>query len=127
MLYYAQKEFSAKLKIKIIIINIKNRHIKKKIKSTINDLLPKCNTLDELLDELSILGYEVKRGKHIAVKITGMERFMRIDTISNEFSTDNLYNYFKNINNLKILGLKTTENEFNSKIYYKALESKRSY
>lgn len=124
--YIMPKRIFSKVKDKNYYYQYKKQTYKEKIKSTINDLLPKCNTLDELLDELSILGYEVKRGKHIAVKITGMERFMRIDTISNEFSTDNLYNYFKNINNLKILGLKTTENEFNSKIYYKALESKEA-
>ena len=91
--YIMPKRIFSKVKDKNYYYQYKKQTYKEKIKSTINDLLPKCNTLDELLDELSILGYEVKRGKHIAVKITGMERFMRIDTISNEFSTDNLYNY----------------------------------
>lgn len=39
---------------------------------------------------LSRLGYEVKEGKHIAVKAPGMKRFKRIDTISEEFSRENI-------------------------------------
>nr|WP_294484915.1 relaxase/mobilization nuclease domain-containing protein [uncultured Anaerosporobacter sp.] len=36
------------------------------------------------------LGYEVKEGKHIAVKAPGMKRFKRIDTISEDFSRENI-------------------------------------
>ncbi|MGN6710103.1 relaxase/mobilization nuclease domain-containing protein [Anaerocolumna jejuensis] len=39
---------------------------------------------------LSRLGYEVKEGKHIAVKAPGMKRFKRIDMISEEFSRENI-------------------------------------
>lgn len=39
---------------------------------------------------LSRLGYEVKEGKHIAVKAPGMKRFKRIDTISDDFSRENI-------------------------------------
>jgi flagellar motility protein MotE (MotC chaperone) len=39
---------------------------------------------------LTRLGYEVKEGKHIAVKAPGMKRFKRIDTISEDFSRENL-------------------------------------
>lgn len=39
---------------------------------------------------LSRLGYEVKEGKHIAVKAPGMKRFKRIDTISEDFSRENI-------------------------------------
>lgn len=31
-------------------------------------------------------GFEVKQGKHIAVKVPGMKRFKRLDTISEDFS-----------------------------------------
>lgn len=60
----------------------------------------------EFLDELSILGYEIKRGKNIAVRTTGMERFARLSTIDKDFSEQNLYMYFKNQNNLKLLAIK---------------------
>lgn len=39
---------------------------------------------------LSRLGYEIKNGKHIAVKAPGMKRFKRIDTISEDFSRENI-------------------------------------
>jgi len=39
---------------------------------------------------LTRLGYEVKDGKHIAVKAPGMKRFKRIDTISEDFSREKL-------------------------------------
>ncbi len=80
----------------------------------------------EFLDELSILGYEIKRGKNIAVRTTGMERFARLSTIDKDFSEQNLYMYFKNQNNLKLLAIKTGKNEFNSRIFDNALESKQA-
>ena len=35
-------------------------------------------------------GFEVKQGEHIAVKVLGMKRFKRLDTISEDFSRENL-------------------------------------
>jgi len=40
-------------------------------------------------------GFEVKQGKHIAVKVPGMKRFKRLDTISEDFSRENLEAAFK--------------------------------
>lgn len=39
---------------------------------------------------LKSLGYDVKDGKHIAVKAPGMKRFKRIDTIDDQLSRENL-------------------------------------
>jgi len=75
---------------------------KEKIQEDIESVLYKCSNLDEFLDELSIMGYKIKRGKHIAVKCIGMERFARISTID----------------------IKNTENEFNDGLLQKANESK---
>ena len=44
---------------------------------------------------LEKLGFEVKQGKHIAVKVLGMKRFRRLDTISEDFSRENLEQMFK--------------------------------
>ena len=44
-----------------------------------------------LLEEL---GYEVKQGAHLAVKADKMRRFRRLDTISEEYSKENLENFF---------------------------------
>lgn len=40
-------------------------------------------------------GFEVKQGEHIAVKVPGMKRFKRLDTISEDFSRENLEVMFK--------------------------------
>lgn len=40
-------------------------------------------------------GFEVKQGKHIAVKVPGMKRFKRLDTISEDFARENLEATFK--------------------------------
>lgn len=40
-------------------------------------------------------GFEVKHGEHIAVKVPGMKRFKRLDTISEDFSRENLEAMFK--------------------------------
>ena len=40
-------------------------------------------------------GFEVKQGKHIAVKVPGMKRFKRLDTISEDFSRENLETMFR--------------------------------
>ena len=40
-------------------------------------------------------GFEVKQGEHIAVKVPGMKRFKRLDTISEDFSRENSEAMFK--------------------------------
>ena len=40
-------------------------------------------------------GFEVKQGEHIAVKVPGMKRFKRLDTISEDFSRENLEAMFQ--------------------------------
>lgn len=44
-----------------------------------------------LLEEL---GYEVKKGAHLAIKAEKMKRFRRLDTINEEYSNENLENFF---------------------------------
>ena len=41
------------------------------------------------------LGFEVKQGKHIAVKVPGMKRFRRLDTISEDLSRESLEAMFR--------------------------------
>ena len=115
-----------KLKNKDYYYQYKEQSYKEKIKEDVEAIIPRCASLEEFLDELSILGYEVKRGKNIAVRITGMEKFARLSTIDKNFSEQNLYRYFKNQNNLKLLAIKTDKNEFNSRVFDNALESKQA-
>lgn len=44
---------------------------------------------------LEKLGFEVKQGKHIAVKVPGMKRFKRLDTISEDLSRESLEAVFR--------------------------------
>lgn len=102
----------------------KKQSCKEQIEEQLERLIPKCNSIDELLDELSILGYEIRRGKHISVKCLGMQRYARIDTINLKYSTSNLYKIYKERDNIKLLAIKTEQTEFNSIIFQKVNESK---
>lgn len=44
---------------------------------------------------LEKLGFEVKQGKHIAVKVPGMKRFKRLDTISEDLCRESLKAMFR--------------------------------
>ena len=97
---------------------------KEKIKDDIEEILPKCNSLEEFLDELSILGYEIRRGKNLSVKCLGMERFARLNTINSNFSISNLYSYFKNKDKISLNEINFEENNFNIDLIEKVTESK---
>lgn len=102
----------------------KEQSWKQKIKEDVEDLIIKCSNIDEMLEELSILGYEIKRGKHIAVKITGMQKYARLSTIDERYSEQNLNNYYKYQNNIILAGIRVSQNKFNSELFNKAKESK---
>lgn len=97
---------------------------KEQISERLEYLIPKCSNIEELLDKLSIEGYEIRRGKHIAVKCLGMQRYARIDTINKKYSISNLYKFYKNKDKVKLLAIKSSETKFNSIIFQKANESK---
>lgn len=104
----------------------KEQSWKDKIKEDIEEILPKCDSLDEFLNELSILGYEIRRGKNISVKCIGMERFTRLNTIHNSLSINNLYIYFKNKDNVNLTEVNIKETKFNMDIISKIIESKNA-
>lgn len=54
-----------------------------------------AENMEHFIFLLEKLGMEVKQGKHIAVKVSGMKRFKRLDTISEDFSRENLEAMFK--------------------------------
>lgn len=102
----------------------KEQSWKEKIKEDIEGILPKCDSLEEFLDELSIAGYEVRRGKNLSVKCLGMERFARLNTIHPNLSTNSLYSYFKNKDNINLSEINIKENNFNIDMLSKIVESK---
>lgn len=122
--YIMPKRTFSKVKNKDYYYQYKQQSWKEKIKSDVDNLIPKCNNVEELLEELSILGYEIKRGKNISVKTLGMERFARLSTIDPKYTEQNLYKLYKSQHNVKLIGIKSTRTEFNYKLLEKATESK---
>lgn len=54
-----------------------------------------AESMEHFIFLLEKLGFEVKQGKHIAVKAPGVKKFKRLDTISEDFSRENLEQMFK--------------------------------
>ena len=54
-----------------------------------------AENMEHFIFLLEKLGFEVKQGKHIAVKIPGMKRFKRLDTISEGLSRESLEAMFR--------------------------------
>lgn len=122
--YIMPKRTFSKIKNKDYYYQYKEQTWKQKIKEDVEDLLLKCSSIEQMLDELSILGYSVKRGKHISVKATGMQRYARLSTIDKKYTEQNLYNYFKSQNNLVLDGIRVSKNKFNNELLNRANKSK---
>lgn len=122
--YIMPKRTFSKIKNKDYYYQYKEQSWKEKIRNDVNRIYQKCNSVEEFFEELSILGYEVRRGKHISVKVIGMQRFARLSTIDNNFSEQNLYKYYMTKGNIKLQAIKTGKNDFNSSIINLANESK---
>lgn len=60
------------------------------IKKHVNFCAMQAESMPHFLYLLKSLGYEVKDGAHIAVKADGMKRFRRLDTLSENFTKENL-------------------------------------
>lgn len=54
-----------------------------------------AENMEHFIFFLEKLGFEVKQGKHIAVKVPGMKRFKRLDTISEDLSRESLEAMFR--------------------------------
>ncbi len=54
-----------------------------------------AENMEHFIFLLEKLGFEVKQGKHIAVKVPGMKRFNRLDTISEDLSRESLEAMFR--------------------------------
>lgn len=77
---------------KKIAANFKNisPSIRDKIKMDIDVLVLSSESLEQLLDKLQALGYEIKRGKYLAVKSPDAERFIRLKSLGENYLTENL-------------------------------------
>ena len=54
-----------------------------------------AENMEHFIFLLEKLGFEVKQGKHIAVRVPGMKRFKRLDTISEDLSRESLEAMFR--------------------------------
>ena len=58
-------------------------------------LIEKPSNMDALLKLLSDAGWEIKQGKHIAFRKPGQQKFMRLDSLGEEYSDEVLNAIFK--------------------------------
>lgn len=76
----------------------KRHTIRGELEAVIAEILKrKPKDLEDLLDQLHQQGYEIKRGKHIAVKGRAQKRFIRLDSLHEGFRTQDLMALLENI------------------------------
>ena len=63
---------------------------KQKIRLEIDGLILKVKNVDELLAELELLGYTVRRGKYISVKAPDQQRAVRLKTLGEDYTVESL-------------------------------------
>ena len=63
---------------------------KARIRNDIDSLILQVRNLDELLYELEMQGYEVKKGKYISLKAPGQQRAVRTKTLGVEYTAESL-------------------------------------
>ena len=63
---------------------------KQKLRAEIDSLIGGVKNLDELIYELELKGYEVKKGKYISLKAPGQQRFIRTKTLGEEYTAESL-------------------------------------
>ena len=63
---------------------------KEKIRLEIDRLIATSKNIDDLLYELELLGYSVKRGKYISIKAPEQERFVRTKTLGEDYTAESL-------------------------------------
>ena len=63
---------------------------KQKIRLEIDGLILRVKNVDELLAELEMLGYTVRRGKYISVKAPDQQRAVRLKTLGEDYTIESL-------------------------------------
>lgn len=63
---------------------------KEKIRQEIDGLILKVKNVDELLAELEMLDYTVRRGKYISVKAPNQQRAVRLKTLGEDYTVEQL-------------------------------------
>ena len=63
---------------------------KQQICTDIDSLIPSVKDIDELYEELTSRGYEIKHGKYTSIRAEGQQRFVRLKTLGEDYTEDNL-------------------------------------
>ena len=63
---------------------------KEKIRTEIDRLIGYVKNIDELLAELEMLGYTIKRGKYISVKVPEQQRAVRLKMLRKDYTPESL-------------------------------------
>lgn len=63
---------------------------KQRIRVEIDRLISSVKNIDELLYELELLGYTVKRGKYISIKAPEQQRFVRTKTLGEDYTAESI-------------------------------------
>ncbi len=66
------------------------KSLKEVILADVEYCMSNAENMDEFIWNLKELGYEVKQGKHIAIKAGGMKKFRRLDTLNESFSVEKI-------------------------------------
>ena len=64
------------------------------IKEKIDTYKLSCDSFEELLEKLSLDGYTIRNGKHIAIKPYGKDRFTRMFTLGEGYTDDDLRDFY---------------------------------
>lgn len=67
---------------------------KEVIKKEINEYKRIVSSLNDLLELLAHNGYEIKKGKHIAIRPVGASKYFRLDTLGDGYTQKELIYYF---------------------------------
>lgn len=64
------------------------------IKEKIDAYKLSCDSFEELLEKLSLDGYTIRNGKHVAIKPYGKDRFTRMYTLGEGYTDDDLRDFY---------------------------------
>lgn len=66
------------------------KSLKEVVLADVEYCMSNAENMDEFIWNLKELGYEVKQGKHIAIKAGGMKKFRRLDTLDESLSVEQI-------------------------------------
>lgn len=110
---------------------IKSEGVREKIKLDIDRLVYSCDSFEDLLAKLQERGYEIKSGKHVAVKSQYAERSVRLKTLGEAYLPKNLEQrigdreMFTNAVRTKFKTANTVEKKFHVTIMDMTIEIKQ--